>query len=1404
MRILHFSDFHLRPNELGQRSIDMFHNMIDKLFEIHQETNIDLIIFSGDMIDKGGKYFDKPLYNCLQEFKNHVITPLVEQLNIGYHQFLFVPGNHEVVRSLINEENQPQTTSDYDIDCFLATTQTVPQLQDFLRFQHEYYDSLQVEGLEVKHNGMQTTLKMPFHGKMIGISLLNSAWMCGGDEDKGNIKMGISQINKSWRLIKDCQIKIAIVHHHYNFFEECEGNKVSEVLHKRYDILAVGHTHGMVAKFEKDANGSLFISVAAGNLYDNLYEEKQMYKNGFTILDYDDSARYLDVTCYKQKNDESFEVDKNYGHDGTERFEDTPVKLFKSLDEWLAGYDKLYAILDNGEMQQKRALLKDKNNQKVILTALSGLGKTRMIYETYNDGNKHSNYYYVELADQTKERVLDELVTLKSEIGGREAVIIIDNCCYDLCEDILGRIPSNIKIIVATNEYYDVKSTPNVVIIKIDSLALKNEVGSYIDKNIVGEENGHLREEIKKIADGFPSMAYELVGTYKNGNQVELCQADSLVAKLLKASGKKDGNHLKALETLSLFQPFPLARFNRSAYEFIVSNDILLPLEIKSLGLRKRIINETKNRFTPSLIEDTGSLLNVRPFPLAVYLAREWFEGLDEDDIEQLIEDFEALKENSPSAYRLLADSLSKRIEYMKKLPLAEDFIVRLTDSEYGPFANEKVVCSQMGSRIFLAMSSVNPVAVTNCLFPIIEHKSTQWLMDNINGDIRRNLVWALEKLCFDKESFIKASQIMAKLMLAENESYGNNATGQFLQLFHVVLAGTEADLTERLRLLSLLINKGEDYSPVVLRALNRAFDTHGFSRMNSAERFGIEEKQDYAPSKQEVWNYWYACRDLLVRLLDENKELLEESYKLVVEHAFVWIADGYFDTIFTPIVKSLQAKKNDFTELYNRLLRDRRNRMLRRYTQEKQKEIQDFLRELRPPYFSSLLKEAQSRLYNEDVNHLGENKLERAKVILLPLAKTFIDKRVFSNMEELRRLSDVNLFIEHAFFLDVAMLINEDELSAFWNTSFEIIQGYSDGEAMPSFLSSMCYVTKEKSATLSFRDKLWKIGYIKWYVGLSAKCENKRLDVLRSLIHKENEGCLEKSIMIDAYLNNVAINSHRDLFSILHLLYDSYEDVSLKLLEALINFTFLCDEDDLKEEANFIENLLLEYPIDDTNPHLNYEYTRYAISVLERYHDVEFAKKMNRKVIDGFNHGYLHSNFDGLYSILLEKYSDVIWDDFESAFNDDDYFAFVLQVKNEIGSGIGFAVGPLFCLGIERIKKMCNKYPDKAPIRIAEMMPIYDGNIWECDSFSQLMLWIIDNYGNQKEVLNGIHANIYSFGWTGSVIGLFQHHKACMEKLLNHKFIEVREWATMCIREFDLEINRETQQEDYMRLHYN
>mgnify|MGYP004556841165 FL=1 len=588
MRILHFSDFHLRPNGQGKRSMDIFNRMMEKLQEINLEENIDLVIFSGDMIDKGGKDFNMSLDECFQEFKKNIIKPLVELLHIGYHQFLFVPGNHEVDRGRKDKTFAPKTNGDDDIEEFLSTNTIVPQLQDFLQFQREYYNRHKVEGMMVDIQGLHMTLILPLNnGLKVGVSLLNSAWMCEGDADKGVIKIGTSQINQSWPLIKNCKVKIAIAHHHYIFLEENESKNVSDILHAHYDIFAVGHTHGMKAKYEHDDKGCIFISVAAGNLYDNLHKEDPKYKNGFTILDFNEDARYMDVTPYHQDVDEKFVLDKNYGIDGTNRLEDSTKKLFMPLDSWLRGYNKNYPILDNEQMKQKREQLKDSNNRIVLLAALSGLGKTRMIYETYNDGQIHPNHYYTELSDESRNKVIDGFLSLVSDIGNNEAVIIIDNCSLNLYEDIRRKIPTNIKVIFATNEYYEVTSTTNVTIIKLDSLILKKEVATYIDQNIVGQEKSTLREEVKKIADGFPSMAYELVDTYRNGKHVRLEQAEELVTKLLKFPEDKENSQRNILKALSLFQPFPLIRFNRSAYEFIIRNEIIMPLESTSFRERK-------------------------------------------------------------------------------------------------------------------------------------------------------------------------------------------------------------------------------------------------------------------------------------------------------------------------------------------------------------------------------------------------------------------------------------------------------------------------------------------------------------------------------------------------------------------------------------------------------------------------------------------------------------------------------------------------------------------------------------------------------------------------------------------------------------------------------------------------
>ena len=63
MRIIHFSDFHLRADHL-----DRAESIVKRLKEIFRAINaerkIDLVIFSGDMIDKAGKDFPGPKIPC--------------------------------------------------------------------------------------------------------------------------------------------------------------------------------------------------------------------------------------------------------------------------------------------------------------------------------------------------------------------------------------------------------------------------------------------------------------------------------------------------------------------------------------------------------------------------------------------------------------------------------------------------------------------------------------------------------------------------------------------------------------------------------------------------------------------------------------------------------------------------------------------------------------------------------------------------------------------------------------------------------------------------------------------------------------------------------------------------------------------------------------------------------------------------------------------------------------------------------------------------------------------------------------------------------------------------------------------------------------------------------------------
>ena len=96
MRIIHFSDFHLDKSKL-QDFKSIVYNLECIIKDINDEKPIDLILFTGDMINQGGKSFGD-ISSAFKAFKAIFIDKLCNSIGLDSNRFIFTMGNHDVRR----------------------------------------------------------------------------------------------------------------------------------------------------------------------------------------------------------------------------------------------------------------------------------------------------------------------------------------------------------------------------------------------------------------------------------------------------------------------------------------------------------------------------------------------------------------------------------------------------------------------------------------------------------------------------------------------------------------------------------------------------------------------------------------------------------------------------------------------------------------------------------------------------------------------------------------------------------------------------------------------------------------------------------------------------------------------------------------------------------------------------------------------------------------------------------------------------------------------------------------------------------------------------------------------------------------------------------------------------------
>lgn len=318
IRIIHISDFHLINENINLSQKNILKALINDLKTYIEEEFI--IVFSGDFVDKSGLSF-KDKENRFIAFKKIFIDYLNNAYPSTIGKIFIVPGNHDFDRTEIDEFTglpfrdsllkDPKIVNNY-IESVKKGNKKIDGLRKYKEFEKKYYD-LYYDDTNWLWSQYDNSFKIEINNISVGISAFNSSWLCYQDDNIEKLFLGENQVESSINFIKDCQVKIAIMHHPFEFYHKEDIEKTKPLLYNNYNMVFVGHTHKLESKQIDDLDGNLFISVGK-----SICGQKTKDVNficGYSIIDYYHEDK-ITVTYKKYIDNKSvFVLNTDIGND---------------------------------------------------------------------------------------------------------------------------------------------------------------------------------------------------------------------------------------------------------------------------------------------------------------------------------------------------------------------------------------------------------------------------------------------------------------------------------------------------------------------------------------------------------------------------------------------------------------------------------------------------------------------------------------------------------------------------------------------------------------------------------------------------------------------------------------------------------------------------------------------------------------------------------------------------------------------------------------------------------------------------------------------------------------------------------------------------------------------------------
>jgi len=1087
---------------------------------------------------------------------------------------------------------------------------------------------------------------------------------------------------------------------------------------------------------------------------------------------------------------------------------------FLTWEQWKQDIDLSQEYYHNDRINEIKSTIIEgiiKTHESIRIIGLPGLGKTRLLFEIFrpDDSNQYSillsskilyiDYNYYSSFDY--QSFFSKLIN-----DNEDRILIIDNCPRELHKNLLHYLDNKknkLKLITIDSnpEESDLNPINNVNYININ----KDDLGSIVEKilekyKFIGK--GKI-EKIKEFAQGIPLMAVLMVNSIKEDSEQFIGKLNDrdLLNKLLGKQGEETYNRT-ILKSCALFNYFGFEEEKKTQLKFIATNKNITSLNVDDTVIVNVFYNVCNIYLKRGIFEKRGRFIGMRPFPLAMYLTKEWLDESDSERVLNVINDLSELEEPDKTE---LIEAFAERMKFLGY----DDKAVLIVDKIIGkgsPFDNAEVLNTKLGSRLFRSFVEVNPEAVLKNFMRNIFPLSKEELLNFVEG--RRNIVWVLEKLCFDRRTFVDGAKILCKLAIAENETWANNATGQFLHLFNIFLPGTEADLNNRWKVVEWMLNqKANDYLNLALKAMNIGLKYGHFSRMGGAEKQGMRILQDYQPTYDDIKDYWTKILSELTKIATSNNEYSEFASEIIANN-FRGACRARFSSLYIPYFeKIIKYKKNDWDKGLKSL------KFARKYekaflTEEELSKISEFIKSLTKTDFKTkYLTLSNSYHLEEDETYSFEN----IKKAVIKLADEFIEKEL--PWEKYLPLFYTNQQINSFYFGQrLYELIKEDsnEIRRFIDLSLKIIASIEKEKrnltVLGGFISESDNNTKDNFYNTLFKNN--QLNYLLFYFVSIDKQGKKYYDLLFNLVNTKKLDITNfESFNYSNSLSNCNINELEDFANKLF----TYGDYGYVLVfDIYFNLTFSNKELKLKLIPIFKQCIYqIGFNRKRTKQLDGYKWSEIIREILSDEKESDFALFINKSIIEFISWGnsyHLDHDVQNIYEVLLTKHFRTIWNDLSNALlsENENYIKFY-GLKHILGSHIGGVfskVGVLFKVdNIDAIFAWCENNKPLAPIRLAELVPIFGNNNDDYSSWHSITKRLIDGFGDNENVLKSLSVNMGNYFWTGSIVPLLKAEKELFESLLNHKFDTVANWAKRNIRYLEEEIKKEEYRDGEMFL---